>query len=477
MPFVLVSVPTITVSLVGPASPQLVQVAVSGLTAGQVVAVTGSAAGSTWGVRGGDVVATGDQLILSDILAPVNVPVTYTVTVDGTPFLSDPVTVPYVQGRNVLQSIDGRTVIPFAWHDTGDEREIFLRSQAYDVAGRSDGGPVRWDVAAGEGGSMRARMSSSATQTLRTHLFTQGPLLVLRTDGGMRDFPTAQYLRLTRVSRVLFDFVDGNPERLWDLAFTVHGDPDPTAQVRGSTADDFDRVYASSTWGELETTTRTNLVTNPSVETNLTEWGSASGATVTRDSAWAAVGGWSVKLTPSSASNDSYVGVGGATGAMRLGMQAGKTYTIAARSRIASALTGTLHARSRRVVVFRSLAATPGVYLDILGSAPDVNGRSVLTFTLPADTVQAFVRLYNGASNVADNSVWWDALILEEGTPSGDYFDGDTVDTVTTTYAWTGAANASTSTATTQTPVAGSFDAEWADGTGDEFDRVDWSTR
>lgn len=252
---VLVDVPVVAVSLVGATDPQVVRIVVSNLTAGQVVAITGSAAGSTWQVRGGSVVATGTQVVLVDVLAPVNVPVTYTVNVDGTDYAADPVTVPY-SGRYVLQSLDGRTVIPIeVWWDNGLPTSLHLRSVSYPVPGRHDS-PARWDVAAGESTTAVMRLSTSATQALRTHLLTDAPMLAIRTDGAVRDVPPSQLWLLTSADRVLFGAVAlgvKSTDRVWTIGYDVIDDPEPSTIVPASTWDDFDGVYAASTWDAFDT--------------------------------------------------------------------------------------------------------------------------------------------------------------------------------------------------------------------------------
>ena len=70
----------------------------------------------------------------------------------------------------------------------------------------------------------------------------------------------------------------------------------------------------------------------------------------------------------------------------------------------------------------------------------------MVTAAIPADATQAFIRLYNGSQSPSD-VVWWDSLIMEEGTTDGSYFDGSTTGGAYSSYAWTGTPNASTSIA------------------------------
>jgi hypothetical protein len=142
-----------------------------------------------------------------------------------------------------------------------------------------------------------------------------------------------------------------------------------------------------------------------------------------QSSDWAVnYGGKSIRVIPTvSNSNNTWVAPGGDSGAMRLGMVAGKTYTALAKLRISTTQTGTLNSAARSLRVLRegfsSFAATtaspnlPGVY------------EHRLTFTVPSDATQAFIRLYNGAS-VNNGDVWWDDFLLVEGNYTGPYFDG-----------------------------------------------------
>lgn len=250
---VLVDVPVVQVGLVGATSPQVVQIAVSGLTPGLEVTVTGTAAGSTWLVRGGAVTATGGQIILTDVLAPLNVPIVYTVSVDGFTIASDPIAVDYPD-KYVMQSLDGRTVIPFEWVATGVPRSSALRSASYDVPRRTSP-VVRWDVSGGESGTVSLRLTKSAGLVLRAHLREAGPVVVVRTDGAVRDTPPAEFWLLRSADSVLWDAVvagEMSTDRVWSLAYDVIDDPEPSVVIAVATWDDFDAVYAESTWDDVD---------------------------------------------------------------------------------------------------------------------------------------------------------------------------------------------------------------------------------
>lgn len=246
-PIVLVDVPSISLSLVGSFTPQSVQLVITGVTAGQSLHVTGDAAGHAWTVRGGAGAVGSAQVILVDAATPLNVPITYTVTVEGQPFTAAPITVPF-GSEYVLQSLDGRTVVPFEWHGADDSRDIHLRSVLFDVPGRSH--PLaRWDTAGGETVALPIRTTPAATAALLAQLRTAGPVMLLRTDGSIYDIPAVQYLIITRAPRALFGF-DGL--RLWTLTYEVIDDPEPDAILATSTWDDFDVAYAASTWDDFD---------------------------------------------------------------------------------------------------------------------------------------------------------------------------------------------------------------------------------
>lgn len=88
-----------------------------------------------------------------------------------------------------------------------------------------------------------------------------------------------------------------------------------------------------------------------------------------------------------------------------------------------------------------------------------------VTFTVPNDATSVAVRLHGLASTDtnADGRTWWDSLVIMEGDYDSEvYFDGSKADTSTGTtvgsivedYAWTGTADASTSTYRTGTIYA-----------------------
>jgi hypothetical protein len=253
MPIIIVDVPTITLTLVGPVIPQSVQIAMAGLTPGYTVLVTGQAGSYTWTVRGGNgTTITADQLILTDAATPLNIPVTYTVSIEQNPFTAGPITVPYLTDTHVLQSLDGRTVVPFHWFDNDDPRVPRMRSRVFEVAGRTT--PVgRFDVSAGESGELSIRTTATGTAALLSHLQTAGPNLLLRTDGTVRDLPAVAYIFVMGAPRKLWAGVEDRTARVWTLDFEVITDPEPDQILPTSTWADFDAAWVGRTSTEFDT--------------------------------------------------------------------------------------------------------------------------------------------------------------------------------------------------------------------------------
>ncbi|MCD8561495.1 prepilin-type N-terminal cleavage/methylation domain-containing protein [Candidatus Saccharibacteria bacterium] len=185
----------------------------------------------------------------------------------------------------------------------------------------------------------------------------------------------------------------------------------------------------------------TNLIPNPSIESSTSGY-SASRSTVATSNAWAGSGSYSLRQTPTdSGSTDSFVSVGGDVGALRLGMEAGKTYTFSATLRLSAAQTGTLFSGARTIRAFTKTASTSYVS-NYSATAPNQAGTTRLstTFTIPVDATEAFLRLYSGAL-VNGGDSWWDDLMLTEGSSTPSFADGSSPG-----WIWNGTPNNSTST-------------------------------
>ncbi|KRC60922.1 hypothetical protein ASE14_08150 [Agromyces sp. Root81] len=124
-------------------------------------------------------------------------------------------------------------------------------------------------------------------------------------------------------------------------------------------------------------------------------------------------------------------------------LAAGKKATIAVWVRASVAKTVALTAQTL-TAANATVAAISGPATAL---AANVWTRLVLTFEQPATAAKYGFNVYNTAGSwAAGQTLDFGAIIPAEGDTAVDYFDGATVDTEEYAYAWTGAANASTST-------------------------------
>jgi len=185
----------------------------------------------------------------------------------------------------------------------------------------------------------------------------------------------------------------------------------------------------------------TNLAINPSGEVD-TNGISPSLATITNDTAWASSGSSSFRITPTnSTGNDSFMNLGGDQGGFRMGLQAGKTYTVSATVRLSAPLTGSIRAQARTLLTFYT-SDTGSITAQASAQAPNIAGATRLskTFSVPATATAAWVRLYNGTT-LGGGDVWWDSIMVTEGSTLYNYADGTSAN-----WAWSGTPHASVST-------------------------------
>lgn len=141
-------------------------------------------------------------------------------------------------------------------------------------------------------------------------------------------------------------------------------------------------------------------------------------------------GGYRLGLVAVSNSTDTWVNVGpGDTGGIRSGMSAGKTYTMSGTFSL-GAVSGTPHARSRRIVSFTRVGTGGYNETSTVQAATTGETRLVHVFSTPSDASEAFIRLYHGYSGHG-SIVYWNNLMLTEGSYVPDYFDGSTSRTKT----------------------------------------------
>lgn len=180
--------------------------------------------------------------------------------------------------------------------------------------------------------------------------------------------------------------------------------------------------------------TRTNLVPNPSMRAvtgnTVDGYQANEGCLAVSTDRGVSSDGKSLLLLPTTPTNtDSSAYIGGDGGAIQLGMQPGRTYTCSATITVPNQVVGDLfpdgsHPRARRIVAFVKTAG--GVYVEYPSDPGPVTGtaRVAVSFSLPSDVTEAFIRLYNGATNAAENAVIWDDVLLEESSTAGEFFIG-----------------------------------------------------
>lgn len=201
-------------------------------------------------------------------------------------------------------------------------------------------------------------------------------------------------------------------------------------QVDLHLADPF--FYGEPVVVELTSTNRTNQCTNPSFET-----GTASWAALVSTLSNPLTGGWSgvrhLRCTATTATT-----AFGATGTTHT-VVAGEAFAVSAYVR------GTVGRGVQIRITWTGAAATSNVAVAV-GS---LTAWQRLTYTgvVPVGATAARVDLVVAATGVVIGDVLdVDGVLAERAATIGAYFDGDTPDTASLVYAWTGVAHASTST-------------------------------
>lgn len=229
-----------------------------------------------------------------------------------------------------------------------------------------------------------------------------------------------------------------SPDVFWSDIMVIAGGDESIPFFDGNTTNAGDWSYVWSGTADASTSNQTAL--------GVASLNASTAAVPLSSSTWSNSRGKSVRVFPRSTSNTSYISVNGDSGAMRLGMQAGKTYTVVATCHLEAPQAGSIVSQARRIYVGFNPAGSV-----VSDQAPNAAGSTELrvTFTVPANATQAWVRLYNGAS-LGNGDVWWDDFAILE-VPSeaepfvGPYFDGSTPDTDYADYEWSGTPDASTS--------------------------------
>jgi hypothetical protein len=191
--------------------------------------------------------------------------------------------------------------------------------------------------------------------------------------------------------------------------------------------------------GYTTTTTRTNLVTNPSFETSAASW-VLSNATTSQSSTFAYAGTYSTRTETTVAGNLV------ATFLTPISVTAGLTYTYSAYVRSSVA-------RQCRVFIQwynggTFLSNSPFTFVT---SSTSAWTRLVSTGTAPATATLGYLVARTESSSIGDLQ-YWDAFLVETASSALPYFDGSYADPYTdytlVSQQWNGTANASSSTAT-----------------------------
>jgi hypothetical protein len=335
-----------------------------------------------------------------------------------------------------------------SWDVSGSGLQNHLIGTFYDATGAALGGQASsTDFAAPAAGSWQRVYYTFTAPTGAAYLGNVAHILYpgkAQPMGATMDITGM----LFEQGASLLPYFDGNTARAHQLSYSWVGGANNSQSV----IKDYDYTFL---WSGA-TNASTSIRQAPGVSGLATV---SFNSNSLQSSAWGKSGAHSLRITPTGTSVDSAAtGIGGDTGGMRLGMVAGQTYTALATFYQNTPQTGGLGPFARSIVPIFNL---PGVGYTTQSTAQaantGVNAQQLsLTFTVPANATEAFIRLYNGAS-AGNGDVWWDNFALIPGSYPGGYFDGATPAAGIYAYQWTGSPNASSSTATTPTPAGWSY--------------------
>lgn len=158
-------------------------------------------------------------------------------------------------------------------------------------------------------------------------------------------------------------------------------------------------------------------------------------ATVTIDTSRFHSGNSSFKITPAGTSIDSFASVGGDSGALRLGMQAGRRYRVSGWVYVPDQTTLVPNnARGLRMTVFTRVGTDAYVEPLAVGSAtPAPTSTNTwqqvsVDITVPPGSTEAFLRLYDGNTSASKPVYWDDISVRELWAPFGPQWSSGTSD-------------------------------------------------
>lgn len=235
--------------------------------------------------------------------------------------------------------------------------------------------------------------------TLEPHAFLVGQTVEIETgttEGGVGPMLNGVFTISEVVSSTKFKYSSGYPTTIPEIVY--------------------DPATASSE-------TRRNYVENPSFEVDVSGWTAGVGVTRARTTSEYYVGAASLQVTY------------GATGVVStanysIPSTSGVSYTASMYVKGTAGGIVTLTAEKSGVLATSGPIALDGTWLRLSATfAGPVSGNSVALVL----------------SSSAAQTVYIDAVLLEQGTVPTDYFDGNSTDTPAHTYTWAGTANASAS--------------------------------
>jgi hypothetical protein len=156
---------------------------------------------------------------------------------------------------------------------------------------------------------------------------------------------------------------------------------------------------------------------------------------------WSSTGTKSLRMRPVTADSTNGFAV------ISPGFTIGQQYTVLAKVRLAAPL---LNPNVNGLKI--RIHASGGGLIAESAQAPNTAGVHELSVTFTATQTANVIRLTHFGV-VGDGDLWWDDLLLVEGTYTANYFDGSTATDVNAAYSWTGVANASTSIKTQSAPA------------------------
>jgi len=238
-------------SLLSGDAPQRVLVTVSGMSVGSAYVVTAASGALAWSIPGGSGVSDGSTLRLVDDRTPLGAAVTYTAVVAGAPYTAGPVTVAWSDdAAGVVQSLDGRTVVPVEIVDWSGATSSSGRAAFFAVAGRAT--PVaRYDVTTIDAQRWSLETDDVATYQELEALLRTGAPVVLRTIVQPSGAPAVRIGQPTKWAHALISPL--SPLRSWSLDVQLIDDPSPSTPLAGLTWDDFDAAMVGRTWAGFDT--------------------------------------------------------------------------------------------------------------------------------------------------------------------------------------------------------------------------------